>query len=85
MATEGLKGPLAVDWFSPEGEWSYVMGFKVGQVYIEIADDRMAVVTQIRSDGREGLLRFAHTGKEEWFLWTEFQQSGKWRSFGAPS
>jgi hypothetical protein len=61
------------------------MGFKIGQVYIHNADDRMAVVTQIRSDGREGLLRFQKTGKEEWFLWTEFQQSGKWRSFRAPS
>jgi hypothetical protein len=41
------------------------MGFKIGQVYIHNADDRMAVVTQIRSDGREGLLRFQKTGKEE--------------------
>jgi hypothetical protein len=45
----------------------------------------MAVVTQIRSDSREGLLRFTDTGSEEWFLWTEFQQSGEWRSVGAPS
>jgi hypothetical protein len=44
------------------------MGFKIGQVYIHNADHRMAVVTQIRSDGREGLLRFQKTGKEEWFL-----------------
>jgi hypothetical protein len=60
------------------------MGFKVGQVYIHVADELMGVVTQIRSDGREGLLRFRDTGHEEWFLWTEFQQSGNWRSFGAP-
>jgi hypothetical protein len=59
------------------------MGFKVGQAYIHLADERMAVVTQIRSDGREGLLRFCDTGNEEWLLWIEFQQSGKWRSFGA--
>ena len=60
------------------------MGFKVGQAFIHVADERMAVVTQIRSEGREGLLLFADTGSEEWFLWTEFQQAEKWRHFGAP-
>ena len=60
------------------------MTFKLGQAYIHIADDRMAVVTQIRSDGREGLLRFRDDGTEDWFLWTEFQQGEKWRTFGGP-
>ena len=58
------------------------MGFKVGQAYIRISDDRMAVVTQIRSGGREGLLRFADTGQEEWLFWIEFQQKGEWRIIG---
>ena len=36
--------------------------FQVGQAYVCIDDERMAVVTQVRSDGREGLLRFRDTG-----------------------
>ena len=27
-----------------------------------------AVVTEVKTDGREGLLRFSGTGGEEWFL-----------------
>ena len=58
------------------------MGFTVGQAYVRISDDRMAVVSEIRSGGREGLLRFADTGQEEWLLWIEFQQKGEWRIIG---
>lgn len=54
------------------------MRFKVGQAYECIDDGRKAVVAQIREDGREGLLRFLDTGTEEWFLWAELHQAGKW-------
>jgi hypothetical protein len=42
-------------------------------------DGRQAVVAEIRNDGREGLLRFRDDGHQEWFLWAEFHQAGKWR------
>jgi hypothetical protein len=54
------------------------MRFEVGQVYECIDDGRQAVVAQTRGDGREGLLRFTDTGGEEWFLWAELHQAGKW-------
>jgi hypothetical protein len=60
------------------------MRFKVGQVYECIDDGRQAVVAKIRGDGREGLLRFTDTGAEEWFLWAELHQAGKWHLKGGP-
>jgi hypothetical protein len=42
-------------------------------------DDRQAVVAQVRDEGRAGLLRFLDDGHEEWFLWVEFHQAGKWK------
>jgi hypothetical protein len=54
------------------------MRFKVGEVY-RCADDEMtAVVAEVRDDGRAGLLRFTGTGTEEWLLWAELHQAGKW-------
>jgi len=57
------------------------MRFAVGQVY-ESPDGRKAVVTQIRDDGRAGLLRIdGDAANEEWFLCADLQQ-GKWRLIG---
>jgi hypothetical protein len=53
--------------------------FSIGEVY-ELADGRRTgVVTQIHSEGRAGLLRFTDTNLEEWLLWAELHQEGKWR------
>jgi hypothetical protein len=56
------------------------MGFSIGQIYqcAEVGS-REAIVSEVRSDGREGLLRFTDTGTEEWFVWDELSQAGKWR------
>jgi hypothetical protein len=54
------------------------MRFQVGQVYECNIDGQLAVVSQVRSDEREGLLRFTDTSNEEWFLWAELHQAGKW-------
>ena len=56
-----------------------LMRFNVGEVYDRTDGSRTAVVTQILSEGREGLLRFTDTGSEEWFIWTELHQAGQWR------
>jgi hypothetical protein len=58
------------------------MRFKLGQVYECIDNGRRAIVVQARSEGREGLLRFADTGGEERFLWAELHQAGKWHLLG---
>jgi len=60
------------------------MRFKVGQVYQCTDDGRRAVVTQVRSDDREGLLRFGDNSAEEWFLWAELRQAGKSHLIGGP-
>jgi hypothetical protein len=44
-----------------------LMRFAFGQAYESVDGKNHAVVTQIRSDGREGLLRI-NGGREEWFL-----------------
>jgi hypothetical protein len=55
------------------------MPFSVGQIYQCIEKgSREAVVSELKSDGREGLLRFSDTGTEEWFVWDDFDQAGKW-------
>jgi hypothetical protein len=55
------------------------MSFSIGQVYqCAEAGSRGAIVSEVRSDGREGLLRFTDTGIEEWFVWDDFNQAGKW-------
>jgi hypothetical protein len=51
------------------------MPFEAGQAYECTDNGRRAVAVQIRSDGREGLLRFLDSGDQEWFLWSE----GKWK------
>jgi hypothetical protein len=51
------------------------MRFNVGQVYERTADGRRAIVVGMRSEGREGLLRFVDTSAEEWFLWADFRQT----------
>jgi hypothetical protein len=58
------------------------MRFLVGQIYECIDDGRTAVVAEIRSDCREGLLRFTDTGDAEWFLWAQLHQAGKWHLRG---
>jgi hypothetical protein len=58
------------------------MRFAVGQAFECNTDARREVVAQIRNDGREGLLRFLDDGHEEWLLWVEFHQAGKWRQIG---
>jgi hypothetical protein len=55
------------------------MRFGLGQVFECSEDGRQAIVTQVRNEGREGLLRFIEIGTEEWFLWVELHQAGKWR------
>jgi hypothetical protein len=55
------------------------MRFEVGQAYECIEDGGSAVVARIRNDGREGLLRFLETGTEEWIVWVELHQGGKWK------
>ena len=56
------------------------MPFSVGQVYecIEDGRDRQAIILHARNDGQEGLLRYVDTRIEEWVLWAEFEQAGKW-------
>ena len=56
------------------------MPFSFGQVYdcTEDGRDRQAIVLQTRDDGKEGLLRYIDTRIEEWVLWAEFEQAGKW-------
>jgi hypothetical protein len=61
------------------------MRFAVGQVY-ENASGHRIIVTQTRSDGREGLIRLGgDDSREEWFLWADFNQANKWRLVGGPS
>jgi hypothetical protein len=55
------------------------MRFEVGQAFKCTTDNRQAVVTQVRDDGRAGLLRFLDDGHEEWLLWAEFHQAAKWQ------
>jgi hypothetical protein len=55
------------------------MRFNVGEVYERTDGSRTAIVTQIRSEGREGVLRFTDTGSEEWFLCAELHQAAHWR------
>jgi hypothetical protein len=55
------------------------MFFAVGQVYECVENGRQAVVSQVREDGRVGLLRFLDTEWGEWFIWQELHQVGKWR------
>ena len=56
------------------------MCFSFGQVYACTEDgrDRQAIVLQTRNDDKEGLLRYIDTRIEEWVLWAEFEQAGKW-------
>jgi hypothetical protein len=61
-----------------------MMRFAVGQVYASVDGNNHAIVVQIRSDGREGLLR-VNGGREEWFLSAEFLLPGKWRLVGPSS
>jgi hypothetical protein len=55
------------------------MRFEVGQAYESKDGQHQAVVIEIRSEGREGLLR-NYGGRAEWFLWAELHQAGQWRS-----
>jgi hypothetical protein len=55
------------------------MKFRLGDIYTFADGPAAAVVIQIHSDGRAGLMRFADTHAEEWLLWAELQQEGKWR------
>jgi hypothetical protein len=57
------------------------MRFHVGEVYEGRfgQSTRKAVVAEIRDEGRAGLLRFVDTGHEEWFVWQQLHQEGKWR------
>jgi hypothetical protein len=50
------------------------MRFAVGQAYESVDGKNQAVVTQIRDDGRAGLLRI-NGGREEWFIKRE---NGAW-------
>jgi hypothetical protein len=54
------------------------MAFKLGDTYEFGEGRRFAIVTQIHSDGRAGLMHFADTEVEEWLLWDELRQEGKW-------
>ena len=54
-----------------------IMSFSVGQVYYT-QEGRQAIVLHTRSDGQEGLLRFVDTRVEEWLLWDDFRNEGKW-------
>jgi hypothetical protein len=54
------------------------MAFKLGDSYEFGEGRRFAIVTQIHSDGRAGLMHFADTEVEEWLLWDELRQEGKW-------
>jgi hypothetical protein len=53
------------------------MRFAVGEAFECVADERRAVVAQIRDNGRAGLLRFLDDCHEEWLLWADLH--GKWR------
>jgi hypothetical protein len=55
------------------------MRFQVGERYELANGGRTAVVIQVHSDGRAGLLRFADTVLEEWVICTELHQEGRWR------
>jgi hypothetical protein len=57
--------------------------FIVGQMWECTEDGRQAIVAGVRSDGREGLLRLVSSNSEEWHLWHEWQQAGKWHLKGA--
>jgi len=58
------------------------MRFELGQVYECVDNGKQAIVVQVRSEGREGLLRFADSSAEEWFISADFHQTGKWRLLG---
>jgi hypothetical protein len=60
------------------------MRFHVGEAYESQTEQgvRKAVVADTRDDGRAGLLRFVDSGEQEWFLWQELHQAGKWRRIG---
>jgi hypothetical protein len=63
-----------------------MLRFSVGQVYESVEDGHRIIVTQTRSDGREGLLRLGgDESREEWFLWADFNQANKWCLVGGPS
>jgi hypothetical protein len=55
------------------------MRFGIGDIYEMVDGRRTAVVIQTHSDGRAGLMRFTDTNLEEWLLWAELHQEGKWR------
>jgi hypothetical protein len=55
------------------------MRFALGDMYELVDGRRTAVVIQTHSDGRAGLVRFTDTNLEEWLLWAELDQEGKWR------
>jgi hypothetical protein len=63
-----------------------MLRFITGQVYESVEDGHQIIVTQTRSDGREGLLRLGGAdSREEWFLWADFNQANKRRLVGALS
>jgi hypothetical protein len=58
------------------------MRFKIGQVYERSTDGAQAVIIDVRSEGRQGRLRFLHDRREQWFLWAQLHQFGAWRLLG---
>jgi hypothetical protein len=60
------------------------MRFKTGQVYACVDNELRAIVTETRSQGREGLLRLVPGGSTEWVLWHQLHHAGKWHLQGGP-
>ena len=58
------------------------MRFAVGQTFECTVDGRQAVISEIREDGRVGRLRFLDTGQQQWVLWAQFHNTGKWLAIG---
>ena len=59
------------------------MRFRVGQTYECSEDGRQAMVAEVRAGGREGRLRFLDDGHQEWFLWAQLHEFGKWKLIGS--
>jgi hypothetical protein len=64
---------------------SRAMRFGIGDIYEMVDGRRTAVVIQTHSDGRAGLMRYTDTSVEEWLLWAELHQEGKWCKRTLPS
>ena len=58
------------------------MRFVVGQAFQCTVDGRLAVIEEIRDEGRAGRLRFFDREQTQWVFWAQFHNTGKWLAMG---